>query len=104
MRRPYGIPERPRHPISAFRRAFAVSRSRGPRAGIRVLAPEHAGKREKSVRRALTATVAAAAVASALVAAPAASAAPASIAWGPCTDPTLVAAGAECGYLGVRSE
>ena len=57
------------------------------------------------MRRAVFAVVAAAALASTIVAAPAAVAAPApaaaSIAWGPCTNPTLVAAGAECGYLAV---
>ena len=56
------------------------------------------------MRRAVFAAVAAA-LASAVVAAPVASAAPAAgagtIAWGPCTDPTLVAAGAECGFLSV---
>jgi pimeloyl-ACP methyl ester carboxylesterase len=60
------------------------------------------------VRRAVFAAVAAAALASTLVAAPAASAAPApaapAIAWGPCADPTLVAAGAECGFLTVPQD
>ncbi|HEY3468689.1 MAG TPA: alpha/beta hydrolase [Amycolatopsis sp.] len=57
------------------------------------------------MRRALIGALAAASVAAALVTAPAATAAPAegpaTIAWGPCTDPTLAGAGAECGYLGV---
>src|SRR5690349_20945267 len=100
------IPERPRHPISAFRRAFALGRPAGPLGGTRVSPARRRWEREKSVRRASLwmSTVAAVAVASALVAAPAANAAPAgqpSIAWGPCTDSTLSGAGAECGYLGV---
>ncbi|MGK3205677.1 alpha/beta hydrolase [Amycolatopsis sp. MEPSY49] len=60
------------------------------------------------MRRSVFAAVAGAAVASALITAPAATAAPeqaapqaGTIAWGPCTDPTLVAAGAECGFLSV---
>jgi pimeloyl-ACP methyl ester carboxylesterase len=57
------------------------------------------------VRRYLLTAVVAATLASGAVAAPVAVAAPApapaTITWGPCANPTLVAAGGECGYLEV---
>ena len=60
------------------------------------------------MRRYLLAGLAAAALVSGVVAAPAASAAPtpapATITWGPCTDPSLIAAGGECGYLAVPQD
>jgi pimeloyl-ACP methyl ester carboxylesterase len=54
------------------------------------------------VKRLTVTMVASSAMVLAVLTAPAATAAPASsIAWGPCTDPTLRAAGAECGFLSV---
>ena len=55
----------------------------------------------RRVKRLVALAVSALTAASIVTAAPAAVAATEPIAWGPCTDPTLVAAGGECGYLSV---
>jgi pimeloyl-ACP methyl ester carboxylesterase len=53
------------------------------------------------VKRLIVTAVAGVAMAFSAVSAPAAAAAPATITWGPCQDPSLVAAGAQCGMLQV---